>query len=31
MQKLTASTQQVQDKLLELGHANEVVTLMDSA
>ena len=31
MQKLTESTQQVQDKLLELGHTNEVVTLMDNA
>ncbi|WP_318617581.1 YbaK/EbsC family protein [Sporosarcina sp. YIM B06819] len=31
MQKLTESTQQVQDKLQELGHANEVVLLTDSA
>jgi prolyl-tRNA editing enzyme YbaK/EbsC (Cys-tRNA(Pro) deacylase) len=31
MQNLTASVQQVQGKLLELGHPNEVVTLTDSA
>lgn len=31
MQKLTESTQQVQDKLQVLGHRNEVVTLTDSA
>ena len=31
MQKLTESSQQVQDKLQELGHTNDVVTLKDSA
>lgn len=31
MQKFTESTQQVQNKLLELGYANEVVTLTDNA
>ena len=31
MQKLTTSVKQVQEKLLELGHPNEVVKLTDSA
>ncbi|WP_179392666.1 YbaK/EbsC family protein [Sporosarcina sp. JAI121] len=31
MQSLTASAQQVQEKLLELAHPNEVVKLTDSA
>ena len=31
MQNLTTSVQQVQEKLLELGHPNEVVKLTDSA
>ncbi|KAA0965972.1 YbaK/EbsC family protein [Sporosarcina sp. ANT_H38] len=31
MQNLTASVQQVQGKLLELGHPNDVVKLTDSA
>lgn len=31
MQKLSESTQQVQDKLQQLGHAHEIVMLTDSA
>ena len=31
MQKLTESTQQIQDKLKELGHPNDIVLLTDSA